>query len=523
MAHFRFTTRLRTLVAIGGTCLAGAGVFALSPGDGPSGGPQRAEAAATRANVVVLMTDDQTVDDMRSMPRTRALIGRRGVSFRRSYVSYPVCCPSRATYLTGQYPHNHRVMGLEPPTGGYGRLDKRNSLPVWLRRAGYHSAHIGKFLNGYGSDTPADVPPGWSEWYGAVDPTTYRMWGFMLNENGTRRTYGSPFREDPRLYQTDVYRRKAVDFIERRAAKRKPFFLSVGFLAPHHEQAEIRARTGRTVRPAPRHDGARAGAPLPRPRSFDEPDISDKPAFRRRRSPRLTPEVTRRITANYRARQESLLSVDEAVEGIVQALKRKRILRRTYVVVTSDNGFLQGEHRQPSGKMLVYEPSTRVPLLISGPGIPKARTSTELVTNEDLAPTILKIARARAGKAVDGRSLLPFARRPKRRSGRLLLHETGGLAPSAIPELDAGPVRTLRRILTYRAVRTPRYLWVEYRNGSRELYDLARDPQQLHSHHAEPRYRSTRLALGRELRRLARCRGRSCRAAGGAIPGPVGP
>ena len=203
------------------------GALCLWPeGDGGVG-PQAARAASGRANVVVLMTDDQTVGDLRGMARTRALIARRGVSFRRSYVSYPVCCPSRATYLSGQYPHNHGVLGLYPPTGGYGRFDKRNSLPVWLARAGYHSAHIGKFLNGYGSDSPADVPPGWSEWYGAVDPTTYRMWGFTLNENGSRRTYGSPFFEDPRLYQTDVYHRKAVDFIERRA-RQAPAVLPVG-------------------------------------------------------------------------------------------------------------------------------------------------------------------------------------------------------------------------------------------------------------------------------------------------------
>ena len=347
------------------------------------------------------------------------------------------------------------------------------------------------------------------------------MWGFTLNENGSRRTYGSPFFEDPRLYQTDVYHRKAVDFIERRAGRRRPFFLSVGFLAPHHEEAGVRALTGRTVRPAPRHDGLRGRAPLPRPRSFDEPDISDKPAFLRTRSPRLSPAAQAQIAANYRARQESLLAVDEAVEGIVRALRRKRVLRRTYIVVTSDNGFLQGEHRVKSGKMLPYEPSSRVPLLISGPGIPAGRRSIELVSNEDLAPTILAIARARPDKVVDGRSLLPFAREPGRRSGRLLLHETGGLQRSTA-EQDAGPYPQLRRVLTYRAVRTPRYLWVEYRNGSRELYDLERDPDQLHSHHLNPRYRLTRLALGRELRRLAECRGAVCRSDGGAVPGPLG-
>ena len=110
-------------------------------------------------NVVVLMTDDETVEDMDVMPRTRELLGSNGVTFARSYVSYPVCCPSRATYLTGQYAHNHGVMGLYPPTGGYGRFDRWNSLPVWLERAGYATAHIGKYLNGYGSQVAADVPP----------------------------------------------------------------------------------------------------------------------------------------------------------------------------------------------------------------------------------------------------------------------------------------------------------------------------------------------------------------------------
>lgn len=495
------------------------GALALGPFGRATPGPERAEAVGKRPNVIVVMTDDQTVDDLRRMTRTRDLVARRGTRFRNSYVSYPLCCPSRATFFTGQYAHNHGVMGLWPPTGGYGRLDKRNALPVWMQGAGYHTAHIGKFLNGYGSDTPADVPPGWSEWFGSVDPTTYRMWGYTLNENGKRKTYGSPFDEDPDLYQTDVFRDKAVDFIERRAGRRKPFFLSVSFLAPHHEEASIRARTGRTVRPAPRHAGKLSGVPMPRPRSFDEPDISDKPAFLRRRAPRLGTADTDRIAANYRSRQESLMSVDEAVDAIVAALRRKRVLRRTYVVFTSDNGFMQGEHRVRAGKMLPYEPSSAVPLLISGPGIPTGGASSELVANVDLAPTLLAVARTRAGKPVDGRSLLPFARDPRARSKRLLLHETGGLKPGERAQ-DGGPVPGLRRIMSYRAVRTPRFLYVRYRNGSRELYDLVRDPDQLHSHHSGPRYARTRAALNRELNRLSRCRGAACRMPGGPIPGP---
>ncbi|HEY8584437.1 MAG TPA: sulfatase-like hydrolase/transferase [Capillimicrobium sp.] len=160
-----------------------------------------------RPNIVVMMTDDQTVADLRAMPLTRALLGDRGVTFSRSFSSYPLCCPARATLLTGQYAHNHDVLGNRPPLGGYGAFrDAGNTLPVWLQRAGYRTAHVGKYLNGYGRDVAATVPPGWDEWYGSVDPTSYMMWGYTLNENGALRTYGSFRDEDPALYQADVYR-----------------------------------------------------------------------------------------------------------------------------------------------------------------------------------------------------------------------------------------------------------------------------------------------------------------------------
>ena len=236
-----------------------------------------AEAAKRKPNVVVLMTDDQTVRDLEVMARTRRVLGGRGVTFRNSFVSYPLCCPSRATFLSGQYPHNHRVLGNRPPNGGYRRFDKGNALPVWLEQAGYRTAHIGKYLNGYGRDVAAGVEPGWTEWYGSVDPSTYLMWGYTLNENGSFRTYGRPGVENPALYQTDVYRRKAIDFIRRQRAANRPFFLSVAFLAPHGESRRSRRarRAGTSVRPVPRHRGRYASKPLPRPPSFNERDVSD--------------------------------------------------------------------------------------------------------------------------------------------------------------------------------------------------------------------------------------------------------
>jgi arylsulfatase A-like enzyme len=481
-----------------------------------------AQEPAQRPNIVVVLTDDQTMSDLRGMPRTRALIERRGVRFDRFYISYPVCCPSRATYLTGQYAHNHHVMGLYPPTGGYGRFDKRNALPVWLQRAGYYTAHLGKFLNGYGDQEPADVPPGWSEWHATVDYSTYRMWGYKMNDDGRIRQYGRPFREDPRLYQTDVLTRKAIEAI-RNAGPDRPFYVSVNYLAPHHEDRRVQRRTGRLVRPAPRHTGAFASSPVERSASFDEHDMADKPGFLRRRTHPLTAANVARIRSDQHDRRAALLAVDDGVARIVAELRRRGQLDNTYVVFTSDNGYMQGEHRVRSGKMLPYEPSSHVPLLIRGPGLPAGRRSGELVANVDLAPTLLEIAGATAGKTVDGRSLLRFARNPRLRTERAILHETGGARYVGLRGQDetANRGRTLRRVMTYHAVRTRHWLYVRYRGGASELYDMYRDPDQLRSLHSDPRYRRVRHALRRELRRLARCAGAGCRRPVARVPRPA--
>jgi N-acetylglucosamine-6-sulfatase len=473
----------------------------------------QAEPSSGRPNIVVFMTDDETVAELGGMPHTRRLIERQGVRFARSYVSYPVCCPSRATYLTGQYAHNHGVMGLYPPTGGYGRFDKRNALPVWLQRAGYHTAHLGKFLNGYGDQEPADVPPGWSDWHATVDYSTYKMWGYTINDNGRMRTYGRTFDENPRLYQTDVLARKAAAIVVRQASRPQPLFLSLNFLAPHHEARSIQTRTHQLVRPAPRHRRALASAALAHAASFNEADMSDKPRFLRRHTHPLTARDVAAIQRDARARRAALLAADDGVARVVSAVRRAGELNNTYFVFTSDNGYMQGEHRVRSGKMLPYEPSTQVPLLVSGPGIPAGRVSRELVANIDLAPTILQLAGATAGKTVDGRSLLPFAHNPALRTARAILHETGGQKYVGPAEQDerTNVRRPMKRILTYQAVRTARWLYVRWHDGARELYDLENDPDELRSLHAGRAHRHVLRVLARRLRALATCAGDSCR------------
>ena len=448
----------------------------------------RTAVAQAKPNILVLMTDDQTVESLRVMTNVNALLARQGVTFTNSFASFPLCCPSRATYVTGQYGHNHTIMGNAPPSGGYDKLapTHSNSLPAWLQRAGYTTVHLGKYLNGYGRARPLEVPAGWSEWYGSTDPSTYRFYNYTLNENGRLVTYGPGAAN----YQADVYNRKAVEIVRRLAPAEKPFFLSVAFLAPHSggpRDADDPANQP-TPSPAPRHRNAFANQPLPAPPSLNEADVSDKPAAIRNR--RVIPAA--RLNAmreNYQQRLESLLAVDEAVRDILSALDATGELGRTLVLFTADNGFFHGEHRIPDGKVLVYEPSVRVPLLMRGPGVPRGVQRSNLVANVDLAATILDAAGGRAGRRLDGRSLLPFARDPLARSGRDLLLETPG----------------------YSAIRTPQHVFVQHSTGEQELYDLVADPHQLQSLHADPRYTALKNDLGARLSRLRTCAGDTCR------------
>jgi N-acetylglucosamine-6-sulfatase len=427
------------------------------------------------------------------MPRTRALIGDAGARFANSFVSNPRCCPSRATFLTGQYSHNNGVFTNGPPIGGWQRLrGTSNWLPTWLQGAGYRTVHVGKFLNHYGLDDPTEVPPGWDEWYGTIDPTTYRYYGYTVNENGTLRTYGRD--RDPRYYSTDFASRRSAGIVERLAPAAQPFFLSVAFLAPHtgspHEPGD--PATLGTPAIADRHRGAFASLALPRGGAFDEADVSDKPAFLRR--PRLRPAKVAAIEALYRQRLESLLAVDEGVEQIVAALRRSGELENTLIVFTSDNGYMAGEHRLPHGKAKAYDPSVRVPLLIRGPGVPAGTQPQQMVVNADLAPTILDAARATAGRVLDGRSLLPLTRDPSLGTRRPLLIEIAK---------GAGLKTT--------AIRTHRWLYAEHANGASELYDMAADPHQLRSRHAATGLAGVRRRLAARLSALRDCAGLTCR------------
>jgi N-acetylglucosamine-6-sulfatase len=500
-------------------------------------------------NVIFILTDDQTLAEMQALPKTRQLIGGGGVTFDRAYISYPLCCPSRATILSGQYMHNTNVRGNDPPAGGWpvfnGNGTEARDLPVWLQDAGYHTLHEGKYLNAYPIFDPP-VPPGWDEWYGKLsqfDPAVvgdqiYFNYGLLEKGPGAVapviRNYGGGEAD----YQTDVLADKAVDAIHRLGGPGgdRPFFLNLWFSAPHAPYVA-----------AARHAGAFDGTPVPRNASVNEKSMSDKAKFMRRLHP-----LRRRQMAFIRERQRNrwaqLLSVDDAVENIFQALDQEDRLGDTYVVFMSDNGYFAGEHRIAQGKYLPYEPSSHVPLLIRGPGIPAGAHSNELVSNADIAPTFADIADATPQLTEDGRSLLPLAENPALRTSRPILLEgdtgsglTGSDAVEAgrrdpgrsvplrrrkgVGNLEQEPIARIARAVrapAYRAIRTDRYLYIRYPGkAGTELYDMALDPLQLASRSRDPRYRFVKVWLAQHLAALEPCAGASCLADIGPDPVPL--
>ena len=287
-------------------------------------------------------------------------------------------------FLTGQYAHNHGVLSNKAPYGGYYALDSSNTLPVWLKRAGYETILVGKYLNGYGDQDKREIPPGWTEWHGAVNNSAYQFYGYTLNENGKLVRYG----RDPASYQSDVYADKAVEVVRRRAAER-PFFLWVSFLAPHIGGPPTPGRSALTTLPAPRHLGRFAASPLPTPPSFNEEDVSDKPGSIRNRAPLSEQQVTRSPSATSCGSSRSWRWT--TVGRIVAALKKEGELSRTVIVFTSDNGFMQESTGSRSASRGCTSPRRGCRSSCAAPAA--GLRLRQPVANIDLAPTIVAAAR----------------------------------------------------------------------------------------------------------------------------------
>ncbi len=512
-------------------------------------------------NVLVVMTDDETYRDAQLMPNFRRL-ERAGTTFTNAFASYPICCPARATFLTGQYAHNHGVKGNFFATGGGfdSFREQGNTLPVWLQEAGYETAFVGKYLNEYGGRDPELVPPGWDDWHGLVDFSTYNYFNWAINENGTLRYHGDrdyvdalielahaaatdridsptegvalvlelfePFEytgtEEERDYSPDVTGRIANRALTRMAAGERPFFLYYAPIASHNESDFEEVGGIREIAPSPdprppaRYAHTYDDLPLPRDPSFDEEDVSDKPEGVRGRD-RLSEETIEELTENNRGRLGSLRAADDALGRMLATLARAGELDNTIVIYTTDQGYLQGQHRIDDNKYIPYEPSIQVPLVIAGPGVPRGEVVEELVGAHDLTPTIVDAAGAKAGRQADGVSLLPRLGGEPLPDRDLLLE---ALAPEVQFEIGNEIVDAH---VPYYGVRTERYKYIRWSFGDEELYDLARDPYELENLAADPGAQELKARLAARAAALRACAGSGCIDPGSAPAGEVEP
>ncbi len=449
-------------------------LFALSCfGAGPSRVPP------PRPHIVVILTDDQRWDAMscagNTLLRTPNIdrLAAEGARFVNAFVTTSLCSPSRASLLSGLYARRHGVQNnfTEYP----------NDLPSYPRRlkeSGYETAYIGKWHMGEDND---EQRPGFDHWFSHRGQGNY--FDNEFNVDGVRRKIPG--------YYTTVVTDQAVAWLGRRHPK--PFLLILGQKAPH----------GGPIQPEPRFERALDATPIPRPPNADDYAAPGKPSWLKESYPTwhgLGGPLygLKQYDAFVRAYLATLLSVDESVGRIYEALQASGELDRTVIVFTSDNGFVLGEHGRVD-KRTMYEDSIRVPLLVRYP--PLARPGTlisNLVLNLDLAPSLAEIARARPLPGVTGKSWKPLleGRRAKWRESFLYEYNFERQFPYT-PNV--------------RGVRTAEWKWIRYPHGDGspdrfepELYHLTEDPLEQHNLADNPRFARQRQRLERELTRLSR-------------------
>jgi arylsulfatase A-like enzyme len=435
-------------------------------------------ASSPKPNIVLVVVDDLDVSTTGELPRIPDLLASRGVSFSRAYTAQAVCAPSRASILTGQYTHNHGVRYNAGSGQGFAafRALEQQTIATWLRAAGYRTSLVGKYLNDYPNGAGDDyVPPGWDDWYGHLSALEDgRYWNYWVNDNGSVSRHGST----PAEYSVDLEAARAVSFIRESAFRPEPLFLYLAPAAPH----------------IPSNYPERFGAEFryslcPRGPSFNEIDVSDKPTTIRR-LPMLTDRAIDWLDERQRWRLRSMRAVEEELAAVIEALRESGRLDNTYIVFTSDNGILLGQHRAVHSKNSGYEECILVPLFIRGPGL-AVRTVTAPVQLVDLAPTLLELAGAPVPGSVDGRSLAPFLRGETPDSWR---------SDVVIENWELGP--------SY-ALRTPDWAYIHNDSEELELYDMRSDPWQLASLHrqADPAFLAQ---LERRIERHLACRGETC-------------
>jgi N-acetylglucosamine-6-sulfatase len=439
-----------------------------------------------KPNIVFILADDMRYDDLERMPKTQNLIVKEGIEYEKAFATTPLCCPSRASILRGQYTHNHEIWENARGFPTFKRLGhERSTIATWLKEEGYETALVGKYLNAYDWEDQRHVPPGWDEWRAMLAEAYY---DYTLSENGKPIRYGSAEAD----YSTDVLAREAREIIRSSAGDDRPLFMYLAPGSPHGPGP-----------PAPRHEELFKEVEAPRPPSFDEADVSDKPGWVRR-LPHMSADQKTYIDRVYRGHVRLLPSLDDLVAGVVEELRSAGELENTYLFFSSDNGLLMGEHRIPEGKGPPYEESIRVPLAVRGPGIPAGRTTDQVALNIDFAPTFADLGGAATPPFVDGHSLKPT------------------FAQDATPWRTAFLVEYLRgqhglpRHNTIRTAGGEKY--VEYPSDAKveqEYYQLTVDPYELVNAYGSAD--SDRIEeLRARLEALKGCSGARCRAVDGS-------
>jgi N-acetylglucosamine-6-sulfatase len=457
-------------VALVGAVASPTGARSLGAGGGEGVTPT----VSTPPNIVLILTDDQRFDEMARMPIVSSQIVNQGINFTNAFVVNPSCCPSRTTILTGKYSHGTDIYTNKPPHGGFQTFlpEESSTLATWLHDAGYHTGLVGKYLNGYDATSVAHVPPGWDRWValtlGSSETGPVGYYNYTLSVDGTAEFHGTGSSN----YSTTVLGQDATAFIQS-APQGQPLFLYFAPYAPHSPTKVDK-----------QYKTACAGLPPNRPPSFNEADTSDKPKYVRRRALLTTTDIAK-IDRHHLADCRSLLSVDDQVGNIVNALQSTGRLSNTLLVFMSDNGYLFGEHRR-TGKIVPYEESIRVPMAVRYDPVtaPLAgTTNADLVLNLDIAPTFAAAAGVTppAGWQFDGQSMLPLFTDPSAawRDHFLIEHWGEGGVPA------------------YCAVRSATWKYVLYATGEEELYDLSADPYELvnQASNPDPVYQNQLVAM----------------------------
>lgn len=458
-----------------------------SPATVPAGA---APGDLAQPNFVFVLVDDADAKTMEYMPLTKSLVADAGATLDQFIFNQPLCCPSRATMLRGQYSQNTGVTDNEAPEGGYfafyNKGNEASTIGTWFNDAGYSTAYVGKYLNGYARSAGlpnTHVPVGWDRWFGLFAGENYN-YSYTVNEDGVITSRGS----DPEDYQTDVLAGEAQRFLNSDLAA-SPFLMQVSVKSPHAPAV-----------PAIRHKNLFSSVKYPQTPAFNEKDVRDKPGSMNKLK-KLTSAQIQAIDVDFRNKIRSLQAVDEMVADIVATLEAQGKLANTYILLTTDNGFHMGEHRLLRGKNTPYEEDLRVPLYIRGPGIAPGQTVTEMVGNVDLAPTLADAADITAPDFVDGRSFLPLL------NGGGVQWRNSYLIGRGGPNSFAG-------------VRTEQYTYVEYASGEGEFYDRAADPYELENSFTKMPS-DLRTALHNRLEELRTCSRDACRTAEAAPLAPA--